>query len=151
MRMTVFAPAAVSAQPASVVPSASSPSYGPPVFAKSWKRGRMSGQDFVLQPDGTLRCLAGHPLYPQERRPERDGTLRVVYAARIGDCRPCPLRERCQWHGTSTKHPRRVSAVLHPQSSDLQLEKLPQAPLAVNPILWRDWERRFHRRELVKL
>ncbi len=43
--------------------------------------------------DGTWRCPAGHPLSPQERRPEGEGTLRVVYAARIGHCRPCPLRE----------------------------------------------------------
>jgi len=113
----------------------------------------MSGQDFVLQPDGTLRCPANHPLYPQERRPERDGTLRIVYAARIGDCRPCPLRQRCQWHGTSTTHPRRVSVVLHPHSSAPQLKDPPseQAPLAAQPILWGDWERRFHRREWVKL
>jgi hypothetical protein len=153
MRMTEFAPAAVSAQPASVVPSASSPSYGPPVFAKSWKRGRMSGQDFVLQPDGTLRCLAGHPLYPQERRPERDGTVRVVYAARIGDCRPCPLRECCQWHGTQTSKARRVSAVLHPQGSAPIAPLNEPAPtrLAAHPILWGDWPRRSQRREFMKL
>ena len=144
---------AVSAQPASVVPSASSPSYGPPVFAKSWKRGRMSGQDFVLQPDGTLRCLAGHPLYPQERRPERDGTVRVVYAARIGDCRPCPLRECCQWHGTQTSKARRVSAVLHPQGSAPIAPLNEPAPtrLAAHPILWGDWPRRSQRREFMKL
>lgn len=153
MRLTEFAPAAVSAEAVSVVPSAPPPSYGPPVFATTWKRDHLEGQDFVLQPDGTLRCPADHPLYPQERRPERDGTLRVVYAARIGDCRPCPLRERCQWHGASTKHPRRVSAVRHPQSSAPQIKDPPpaQAPLAAHPILWGDWERRFHRREWVKL
>ena len=105
MRLTEFAPATVSAEPISVVPSAPSPSYGPPDFATTWKRDHLEGLDFVLQPDGTLRCPADHPLYPQERRPERDGTLRVVYAARIGDCRSCLLRERCQWHGASTKHP----------------------------------------------
>src|SRR5437588_622835 len=38
--------------------------------------------------------------------------LLVVSAARIGHCRPCPLHEQCQWHGTATKKPRRVSAVL---------------------------------------
>ncbi len=153
MRMTEVASAAVCAEPASVLPSAASPSYGPPVFATTWKRGRMSGQDFVLQLDGTLRCLADHPLYPQERRPERDGTLRVVYAARIGHCRPCPLRQQCQWHGTSTKKPRRVSAVLHPQISTptLPLNEPPQARLAAHPILWGDWQRRSHRREFVKL
>ena len=37
-----------------------------------------------------LRCPENHPLYPQERRLEHDGTLRVMYAARIGHCRCCP-------------------------------------------------------------
>jgi hypothetical protein len=153
MRTTEFAPAVVEASPASVPPSASSASYGPPVFATTWKRGRMSGQDFVPQPDGTLRCLADHPLYPQERRPERDGTLRVVYAARIGHCRPCPLREQCQWHGAQTKKPRRVSAVLHPQTSVPTPPRYESSParLGAHAVLWGDWERRSHRREFVKL
>lgn len=41
---------------------------------------------------GQLRCPQGATLYPQERRPEHDGTLRVLYAARLADCRSCPLR-----------------------------------------------------------
>jgi len=151
MRTTEFASAATSAPSAFPFSSPSTPAYGAPIFAKTWKRDHLEGQDFVPQPDGTLRCPADHPLYPQERRPERDGTLRVVYAARIGDCRPCPLRERCQWHGTSTQHPRRVSAVLHPLGEALPLEEPPRAPLATHPILWGDWQRRFHRREWVKL
>lgn len=151
MRTTEFASATPSSQGASQLSLASTPSYGPPSFAKTWKQGWLEGQDFVPQPDGTLRCPADHPLYPQERRPERDGTLRVVYAARIGHCRACPLREHCQWHGTSTKKPRRVSAVLHPQSSAPKLDDPPQMPLATCPILWGDWQRRSHRRELVKL
>jgi hypothetical protein len=151
MRTTVFASAARAPEPASRPPLASVPRYGPPTYASTWKRDHLEGQDFVPQPDGTLRCPADHPLYPQERRPERDGTVRVVYAARIGDCRPCPLRERWKFHGTSTQHPRRVSAVLHPLIEPLPLEEPPQAPLATHPILWGDWERRFHRREWVKL
>jgi hypothetical protein len=151
MRMTEFAKAAVSEESASPLPLASSPEYGPPTFATTWKQGRLEGQDFVPQADGTLRCPAGHPLYPQERRPERDGTVRVVYAARIGHCRPCPLRQQCQWHGTSTKKPRRVSAVLHPLLEASKLKESPKARLAPCPILWGDWERRRHRRELVKL
>src|SRR2546421_10872492 len=123
MRTTEFASAAPSSQPASQLSLASTPSYGPPTFAKTWKQGWLEGQDFVLQPDGTLRCPAEHPLYPQERRLEGDGALRVVYAARIGHCRPCPLRERCQWHGTSTRKPRRVSAVLHPHSETPRLDE----------------------------
>lgn len=151
MRTTQFASAAVSAEPASLSPLTSMASYGPPTFAKTWKQGRMEGQDFTPQPDGTLRCPVGNPLYPQERRPERDGTLRVVYAARIGHCRPCPLREQCQWHGRSTKKPRRVSAVLHPLIETPKLDEVPQAGLATSPIVWGDWPRRSHRRELVKL
>src|SRR5947209_14693460 len=37
-----------------------------------------------------------HPLYPQERRPEHDGSLQILYAARIGHCRSCSLRAQCQ-------------------------------------------------------
>ncbi len=151
MRTTEFAPAVVSQESASVLPLASSAGYGPPTFATTWKQGRLQGYDFIPQPDGSLRCPADHPLYPQERRPEHDGTLRVVYAARIGHCRPCPLREQCQWHGTSTKKPRRVSAVLHPLIEAPPLLETPQALLAADPILWGDWQRRSHRRELVKL
>src|SRR5512142_954697 len=38
----------------------------------------------------TERCVAQafHPLFVQERRPERNGSLRVLYAARLADCRP---------------------------------------------------------------
>lgn len=151
MRTTEFAPADLSEKPASVQPLASTPSYGPPTLATIWKQGRLQGQDFAFQPDGTLRCPANHPLSPQERRPERDGTLRVVYAARIGDCRPCPLREQCQWHGTSTRKPRRVSAVLHPIIALPARSETTKVPSAVYPILWGDWQRRSHRRELVKL
>ncbi len=69
-----------------------------------------------LLPDGTLRCPAGRPFYAQERRPERNGSLRVLYAARIGQCRSCPLREQCQESATTLKA-RRVSAVYWPVSS----------------------------------
>jgi hypothetical protein len=34
-----------------------------------------------------------------------DGSLRVVYAASIRSCRPCPLREQCQWQGSETRKP----------------------------------------------
>ncbi len=73
-----------------------------------------SGRDFVPQPDGTLRCPAGQPLRVHERRREADGSLRVVYAASVRSCRPCPLREQCQWQGRATTKPRQVSMLLHP-------------------------------------
>ncbi len=41
--------------------------------------------------------------------PPRDGSVRVLYAARVGHCRACPLREQCQGYGTATKKPRRKS------------------------------------------
>ncbi len=80
---------------APVVPEAkeqqpASRDYGKPSVAASWKAGRFSGQDFVLQSDGAVRCLANQSLVAHERRREADGSLRVVYAASIRSCRPCP-------------------------------------------------------------
>ena len=104
-----------------------------------WKAGRFAGQDFVLQPDGTLRCPNDQKLIPHEQRREADGSLRVVYGASIRSCRPCPLREQCQWNGSATAKPRQVSVLLH--------------PLVVGsaPLFWRDWSRRAHRRACMQL
>jgi hypothetical protein len=55
-------------------------------------------------------------LHSLERRVERDGSVRVLYAARIGHCRCCPLRAQCQENSTTSK-PRRVSAVFWPLTS----------------------------------
>ena len=88
--------------------------YGKPTVAVAFKAGRFSGQDFVFQSDGTLRCPANQPLVAHERRREADGSLRVVYGASIRSCRPCPLREQCQWNGGATAKPRQVSVLLHP-------------------------------------
>src|SRR5436190_13259140 len=91
MRTTEFAKA--EAQPPA--PAAESAPetlvYGAPEWAHTSRVGIFAGADFTPQPDGTLHCPANRPLYPQERRAEHDGTLRVVYAARIGHCRACPL------------------------------------------------------------
>ncbi len=111
VRTTEFAPAALAAKEQ----QAPSSGYGPPTLAAPWKAGRLSGQDFVLQPDGTLRCPAKQALTATEQRREADGSLRLVYAARISQCRGCPLREQCQWHGRQTTKPRRVSVLLHPR------------------------------------
>ena len=117
--------------------------YGPPQWARPSFTHGFPGSAFTPQPDGTLLCPANHPLYPQERRPERDGSLRILYAARIGHCRSCPLRAQCQESSTTIK-PRRVSAVLWPiDSSPLACSSPcsnePASPLA--PVLWRDWPR----------
>ncbi len=141
-RTTEFAPALPSgSSQATTRPASSAPAsgYGPPTTATSWKAGRFSGQDFARQLDGTLRCPADQKLIPHEHRRETDGSLRVVYAASIRSCRPCPLREQCQWQGSETRKPRQVSVLLH--------------PLVVGdaPLLWQDWSRRVHRRACIQL
>jgi hypothetical protein len=132
--------------------SAAGPSFGPPQWARAARVGSLGGQDFLPQVDGTLRCRQGATLYPQERRPEHDGTVRVLYAARIADCRPCPLRTLCQEHGTSTKKPRRVSAVLHPLPQMGPEEQPPSrlSALAPHPVLWGDWSRSQPRRAWIR-
>jgi len=91
MRITEFAPAHVpepasGASPAPETRAALPVVYGPAQWARKSFTGGFPGSAFTPQPDGTLLCPANHPLYPQERRPERDGSYRVLYAARIGDC-----------------------------------------------------------------
>jgi hypothetical protein len=113
--------------------------YDKPSIALPWKAGRFSGQDFALQPDGALSCPAGKTLRPTEQRREADGSLRILYSARIIDCRGCPLRKQCQWNGEATTKPRRISLLLHP---------LRVGPA---PLLWRDWSRREHRRACMQL
>jgi hypothetical protein len=150
MRTTEFA--AVQAEPVAEPGGAAQPdvSYKPPVWAVS-RMGCIAGEHFTPQPDGTIQCPAGFPLYPKARRPERDGSVRVVYAARIGHCRPCPRREECQGYGAATKKPRRVSAVLWPLDKTEEVVALPPPLSASRPILWGDWQRCFHRRQVVKL
>jgi hypothetical protein len=139
VRTTEFAPAIPEHREQAAVSSVPAAGYGPPTTATSWKTGRFTGADFPLQPDGTLRCPAGQPLHPQEWRREADGSLRVVYAASIRSCRPCPLREQCQWNGGATAKPRQVSVLLHPLG------------VGEEPLLWRDWSRRAHRRACMQL
>ncbi|MFL5586085.1 MAG: hypothetical protein ACJ8DI_00315, partial [Ktedonobacteraceae bacterium] len=169
--VTVAEPAAVAepvtvAEPAAV---AEPLSYGPPQWARrSFTKG-FAGVDFVLQSDGTLRCPADHPLTVQERRPERHGSVRIVYGAQITHCRPCPLRAQCQ-EATTTLKSRQVSAVVWPLTSDASvltasppppieasptvLEPLPSPPPlapAPFPVLWGDWQRSSSRRQWVQL
>lgn len=135
LRTTEFAPAAPEAKEQ---PSRTS-GYGKPSGAAPFKVGRFSGQDFVLQPDGTLRCPADQSLVVHERRHEADGSLRLVYAASIRSCRPCLLREQCQWNGRTTAKPRQVSVLV------------PPVAVGSAPLFWRDWSRRVHRRACIQL
>ncbi|HEY4389462.1 MAG TPA: hypothetical protein VGN34_33900, partial [Ktedonobacteraceae bacterium] len=127
--------------------------YGPPQWARPSFTHGFPGSAFTPQPDGTLRCPANHPLYPQERRPERDGSLRILYAARIGHCRSCPLRAQCQ-ESSTTLNPRRVSAMLLPLGASRSDSSPPpetaRAPFASAPVLWRDWPRCGIRRTWLK-
>ena len=134
LRITEFAPAV--AEPKEQPPTCG---YGKPTVATAFKVGRFCGQDFTLQPDGTLRCPANQTLSVRERRKEANGSLRVVYAASIRSCRPCRLREQCQWNGVATAKPRQVSVLLHPLQGGSA------------PLLWRDWNRREHRRACLEL
>ena len=139
VRTTEFAPALPPALKEAHTQAPPVQGYGPAVVGQPWKSGRFSGQDFALQPDGTLRCPAGQELRAHEWRREADGSLRVVYAASIRSCRACSLREQCQWQGSETKKPRQVSMLLHPLAIGSQ------------PIFWRDWSRRSHRRACMQL
>ncbi len=123
--------------------------YGAPEWAGTSHVGIFAGVDFEPQPDGTLRCPTNHPLYPQERRAEQDGTVRIVYAARIRDCRACRLRVQCLAHGKETKRDRRVSAVLRPIEGPPPPPESAASPVpATQPILWGDWSRCQTRRRL---
>lgn len=128
--------------------------YGPPQWARPSFTHGFPGSVFTPQPDGTLRCPANQPLYPQERRQERNGSLRILYAARIGHCRSCPLRAQCQESAESIK-PRRVSAVFWPLSSPRSdASPMPPespTPLPLAPVLWKDWPRCSIRRGWLKI
>jgi hypothetical protein len=141
VRTTEFAPALPPLHEHAPTPPTSplASGYAPPATATSWKADHFTGADFPLQPDGTLRCPAGSALLPHEYRREANESLRVVYGASIRACRPCSLREQCQWNGSTTAKPRQVSVLLH--------------PLVVGsaPLLWRDWHRRHQRRACLRL
>lgn len=135
LRTTEFAPVLPSPPPHAAPASG----YAPPEVGLAWKAGRFSGQNFALQPDGTVRCPADQKLIPHEQRREVDGSLRIVYGASIRSCRPCSLREQCQWQGSNTRKPRQVSVLLHPLR------------VGSASVLWRDWSRREHRRACMQL
>src|SRR6266704_6152464 len=142
LRTTEFAPASLVepepfVEPARTEEQTPLAKYGPAQWARPSFTHGFAGSAFTLQPDGTLRCPADRPLYPQDRRPEREGAIRVLYAARLGHCRPCPLRSQCQESHSSVK-PRRVSAVFWPLSSHRSdssppLENAPD-PLPLAPV-----------------
>src|SRR5437016_8717626 len=107
------------------------------LLARPLDTERHTGQ--LVDRTGNARVVFDKALRPTEQRREVDGSLRVLYSARILDCRGCPKRPQCQWHGEATTKPRQVSVLLHP---------LRVGPA---PLLWRDWSRREHRRACMQL
>jgi len=101
--------------PAPQLPAADDlvPTYGPQELSQPWAkaRRRFSAQDFTLNEDDTLTCPAGKTLRPRERRALPNGDLRVLYAAKMHDCRICPQAGACLGRGASGEQPRRVSGV----------------------------------------
>ena len=93
--------------------------YGPPTFSARSAHAGFAGTDFALQPDGTVLCPAKHSLSLLEHRPLSNGSIRLVYAARISHCRDCPLRSACQ--GPDNK-PRYVLAESMPSVSLSQFQ-----------------------------
>ncbi|HEY7127873.1 MAG TPA: hypothetical protein VH540_28345 [Ktedonobacterales bacterium] len=159
LRSTEFAPALeaeAALQEAPEIAEASTPHarYGPPHWARPSFTHGFPGSEFIPQADGTLRCPANHPLYPQERHQERNGSLRVLYAARIGHCRSCPLRAQCQ-ESRATLKPRRVSTVLWPLESSPPAFSSAHTPAPAipprAPLLWKDWPRCAIRRAWLKV
>ncbi len=159
LRTTEFAPVHEAEAPSTDEPKpVESPApvvmYGAPQWARPSFTHGFPGSAFTPQPDGTLRCPANHPLYLQERRPERDGSVRILYAACIGHCRACPLRAQCQESSTTLKS-RRVSAVLWPLDTVRSDSSIPSDPAnpppASAPVLWRDWPRCSIRRTWLKV
>jgi hypothetical protein len=170
MRLTDFAEASVvqaasarePAPRAEPAPMAEPAPFGPPQGAKAAQMGGFAGSAFVPPSDGTVCCPTGHSRFPHERRPEREGSLRIVSAARIGRCRPCLLRDQCLGSATTTTRPRRVSAVLWPlsasppnTSSIVQKSALPSRDTSAlapfHPLLWGEWERCQIRRRWRRL
>ena len=126
MRTTEFAPA-FEAQPSpateptpAIEPTPVTEVYGPPQWARRSFTGGFPGSAFTSQADGSLLCPANHPLYPQERRSERNCTE--------GGSMSIP--ERCV---SSTRPLRRSSH--HPGEPDRSLPRSVFHPDRVSPYI----------------
>jgi hypothetical protein len=135
--------------------------YGPLALARPWAkaRGRFAGQDFSLLDDGTLRCPAGKILRPRARCALPNGDQQVMYSAKAGDCRSCPLASQCLGRGGSGQHPRRVSATRKllgyqacPKQRPWQEQPPPRGNEADPPpdVLWGDLPGRRIRRDFFQ-
>ena len=131
---------------------------------------KFSGDKFLLQTDGTLKCPAEKTLKPGERRRE-EHQIRIVYQAAINDCRNCQLAQECRIDHLS-KRGRRVSLLIPLSITEPQSAQLPQAadkqnlatisrvtidsssanlPLGSEPVYWLDLPASSLRRSLPDL
>ena len=151
VRTTELAPALSVAPHVQKLKQPRQPRFGPPELVQLSRRGCLPASAFAWQDDGTLRCPEGHPLYPQDKRREKGGKLRVIYGARISDCRGCGLRERCQGVGAQERGPRQVSAILHPRAAVPRPGKGADEPTGTAALRWRDWSRCASRQHWIRV
>lgn len=110
LRTTEFAPAiSLSKRPATSIASptpTSASGYGPPATAtRLGKRAASPALTSLSSPTEPSSAQQAMRFTARSGEERADGSLRVVYAASIRDCRPCPLREQCQWEGHETRKP----------------------------------------------
>jgi hypothetical protein len=125
---------------------------------------KFSGEKFLLQSDGTLRCPANKILKPGERRTEAH-QFRIVYQARAQDCSHCPLATSCRIDTNASKG-RRVSMLLPlsitaPTTDKQKLAAIsrvtidsssaPNLTLGTEPVYWLDLPASSLRRSLPDL
>jgi len=106
LRITEFAPAIPEHREQAAASPAPTSGYAPPAPAtRLGKRGASPELTFLSSPMGRSVVQQGSCSLPRNSAERADGSLRIVYAASIRRCRPCPLRERCQWNGGATAKP----------------------------------------------
>ena len=107
LRITEFAPAIPEhREQAAASPAPASGSAPPTPATRLGKRGACTrAMTYLSSPMGRSVVQQGSCSLPRNSEERADGSLRIVYAASIRSCRPCPLRERCQWNGGATAKP----------------------------------------------
>lgn len=139
------------------------PSYGPLrlAFSRMKQPPLYGAPSFQVGEHNTLVCPQGKVLRVDERRVQANGELRVVYVAKVGDCRNCGVVEACLGEGGVVKRGRRVSGTRRVVGSH-QLKAAPEEQAgkaveeresregATHVLQWADIGGRRVRRELVK-
>jgi hypothetical protein len=88
-------------------------SYGPLRLAYSWMKqpAPYAAPSFRVGENDSLICPEGKVLRVEERRVEANGELRVLYGAKVVECRRCAVAEACLGEKGEVKRGRRVSGV----------------------------------------